>query len=206
MKLHIWYVLGPSKSRGMSVLFLVQNSSTLVKSCVVIFCHNLRASTLPWRRHRVNEKLLSTHSNIVWPSNPVIPRKSAEIIHPWVSWSSIIFSTCLDLVSWHVVLTSYLPITVLNVRNGHVSTWEPFPPVLPCGSRFVIITYKCWQLIPSTPPTCNFFQSSDSFSISRRRIVQDVCLFLTPYLISVWNQFHNIPRTWSRSWKHFVLG
>ena len=31
---------------------------------------------------------------------------------------------------------------------------------------FIIITYKCWQLLPSNPPICNFFHFHGSFSFS----------------------------------------
>ena len=44
-------------------------------------------------------------------------------------------------------------------------------------SKFVIITCKIWQLTPSIPPKCHFFQLSGSFSFSRRRITQDAYHF-----------------------------
>ena len=86
MKLQIGCALCPSLSKRTHLLFLNQFSSTLANSCVAIFCHNLGASTLPWRRHRLNEILLSTHSNIACPTNPDISRRRAEINHPCVLW------------------------------------------------------------------------------------------------------------------------
>ena len=87
---------------------------------------NLGASTLPWRRHRLNENLLSTHSNIACPSNP------PNINHPCAEWLSIFFATCLGLASSNAVSMSMLGKYIVG-RTCHASTWESFPPAIPCA-------------------------------------------------------------------------
>ena len=54
------------------------------------FCHKRGASTLPWRKHRLKTKLLSTHSNVALLSSSDISRRWAAINHPCVPWFSMI--------------------------------------------------------------------------------------------------------------------
>ena len=132
------------------ILSITQFSSTLAKSCVAIFCHNLGASTLSWRRHRLNENLLSTHSNIASSSNPDTSRWKAEIVDPWVLRPSVF---CRH--AW--VIERHLDVHACHVHRGADHT------AMPQHGSSVIITCKCWQLMPSILPTCNFFQLSGSF-------------------------------------------
>ena len=139
------------------------------------FCHKRGASTLPWRKHRLKTKLLSTHSNVALLSSSDISRRWAAINHPCVSWFSMIFATCLGLDSSKAVLMSMLAMYMverttlpcLNMRVLSSCHSQCF-----C-SKYVAITTRCGQLIPFKPPTCSFFQFSGSLSCSKRRIIQD---------------------------------
>ena len=103
----------------------------LSKSRAVILCHTPGASTLPWRRHRLNEKLPSTHSNIAFSFNPNISRKWAAINHPCVSVHSVchprsgLIERRLDVQacqihcwSYHTVI--YFPLQCANSSNSQV--------------------------------------------------------------------------------------
>ena len=93
MKLYIWCFLCPSRSKRIPI---------------PVRTLNLGASTQPRRGHRSNENLLSTHSNIAWPSKSATSRKKAEKIHPCVFGLSINFATCLGLASSNAVLMPLL--------------------------------------------------------------------------------------------------
>ena len=52
-KLHIRCAFSPLKSNKRPMSLCFHFSSTEAGSCAAIICHNLGASTLPWRRHRL---------------------------------------------------------------------------------------------------------------------------------------------------------
>ena len=77
----------------------------------------------------------------------------------------------------------------------------------------VIITWKCWQLTPSPPPTNNCFHPSSSCSVKSnkktnrktlrhhlrehdRRVASDLCLWFRTWLCRE-DQIHNLPTTGS---------
>ena len=106
-------------------------------------------------------------------------RRRAAINRPCVSWLSILFATCLGLASSNGVLMSKLAKYIvgrITLPCFNMGVYSSCHSQCLC-SKVIIITCNCWQLIPLTPPTCNFFQLSGSFSFSRRRIRQDAYHF-----------------------------
>ena len=117
-------------------------------------------------------------------SSPGLPTRTSRVgeptqsTHGYHAWLSIFFCNvprphfiegCLDVQLPKSPWSGTLPCLNMGVHSScHFQCF--------C-SRFVIMTCKFWQLVPSTLPSCNFFQLSSSFSFSRRRIIQDAYHF-----------------------------
>ena len=161
MKLQIRCALSPSKSKTTPILFL---SIPLPHWPESEWCHKRGASTLV-ALHAFKHGLALQPRHFT---------QKAATSHPCVSWQSKICATCFGFASSNAVFNNIVGLPTLPcLKTGFPSS---------CHSkcfcnRFVIITCKCWQLVPATPPKCRFFQFSGSYDLSRRRIIQDAYHF-----------------------------
>ena len=134
-------------------------------------------ATIGWRRHRLNAKLLSTHSNIAFPSSPDISRQRAAINHPCV----MIFHKFRD------VLRSCLIERNLDVQACQIHWWPYHTAMFQHGSSFFFPfpalmqqnRHHHLQVLATYPidfSTCNFFQFSSSILFQTQKNTRRVPL------------------------------
>ena len=141
------------------------------KICFANLTHRVEASTLTLRMQRASLNLLSTFSKVTCPSSLHISRNKRTVIHPRAScppksFAISFYIKCrLAVLAAGVLRGSFLAALPILFR---LSSYHFQCFCNSCG----IITWKCWQLIPSIPPTCSCFHPSDSCCLSNRRTQQ----------------------------------
>ena len=135
-----------------------------------------------------------TFPKVARPSSPV-SRNIVAVIHPWTSWSTKMFEKCFGLA------------TSMSPSGQEYRGWVSFrcrtivlPLVLLTMFLQQVRHWRCWQLTPSTPPTCNCFHPSDSVSLSCRRIHKSTLTSRT----STHEPCNLLSLSSKWSWKHLV--
>ena len=197
------------------ILFFIHPSSTLAQVRVAIFCHKRGASTLPWRKHRLKTKLLSTRSNNAFTFQP---RHLSQEGHNQTTVCLMVFQnfrhvprprlieSCLYVHCW--------PNTLWSTLHFDDSARE----LRPSAIHNVIVA----DLMPSLAGVDNIFHSNIPHAISSNLLVPSLalsaentrCVQLRNYRCErngtvasdlvlwfcIWfpqeDQFHNLPRAW----------
>ena len=155
-------------SSSSSSLDAQENTTSFPQPFYLHICPNLGCHLLPqaWGFHAsLSQTSVDTEAAFhALPSSPDILRRRAAISQPCVLWLSKMCATCIGFESLKTVLMSKLARYIVGLSTvpclikGFLSSCNS-----QCfGSKLVTITFKCWQLIPSTPPTCRFFHWAPS--------------------------------------------